>query len=393
MNLNEARLHAQELDAQDALSSLRSHFDIPEGTLYFDGNSLGPLSFRSREVLHRTIEFEWRERLIRSWNEDWLEMPARVGNLIAPIIGAAPDTVICADNTSINLHKALMAAVALRSDRSEIVVDINNFPTDIYIAQSVANQFGMKLVAVTANEIIGAINANTSVVTATHVDYRSAQILDVEGITKAAHEHGALMVWDLAHTAGAVLFHAEALDVDFAVGCGYKYLNGGPGAPAFIYVAPRLLETAGQPLQGWWGHAEPFEFEVDYRPAVGIARFLTGTANVLSMKSLEAALEVFSGVSLEKLREKSVSLTSFFINLFDNHLAPRGFTLASPRAPESRGSHVALGFAGGKELVAAMAAEGIIADFRPPDLMRFGFAPLYNTHQEVVSLVERLSSY
>ena len=393
MNLNEARLHAQELDAQDALSSLRSHFDIPEGTLYFDGNSLGPLSFRSREVLNRTIEFEWRERLIRSWNEDWLEMPARVGNLIAPIIGAAPDTVICADNTSINLHKALMAAVALRSDRSEIVVDINNFPTDIYIAQSVANQFGMKLVAVTADEIIGAINANTAVVTATHVDYRSAHILDVEGITKAAHEHGALMVWDLAHTAGAVPFQAEVLDVDFAVGCGYKYLNGGPGAPAFIYVAPRLLETAGQPLQGWWGHAEPFEFEVDYRPAVGIARFLTGTANVLSMKSLEAALEVFSGVSLEKLREKSVSLTSFFIDLFDDHLAPRGFTLASPRTPESRGSHVALGFAGGKELVAAMAAEGIIADFRPPDLMRFGFAPLYNTHQEVVSLVERLSSY
>ena len=393
MNVNEARLHAQELDAQDALSSLRSHFDIPEGTLYFDGNSLGPLSFRSREVLHRTIEFEWRERLIRSWNEDWLEMPARVGNLIAPIIGAAPDTVICADNTSINLHKALMAAVALRSDRSEIVVDINNFPTDIYIAQSVASQHGMKLVAVTADEIIGAINANTAVVTATHVDYRSAQILDVEGITKAAHEHGALMVWDLAHTAGAVPFQAEVLDVDFAVGCGYKYLNGGPGAPAFIYVAPRLLETAGQPLQGWWGHAKPFEFEVDYRPAVGIARFLTGTANVLSMKSLEAALEVFSGVSLEKLREKSVSLTSFFIDLFDDHLAPRGFTLASPRAPESRGSHVALGFAGGKELVAAMAAEGIIADFRPPDLMRFGFAPLYNTHQEVVSLVERLTSY
>ena len=393
MNVNEARLHAQELDAQDALSSLRSHFDIPEGTLYFDGNSLGPLSFRSREVLHRTIEFEWRERLIRSWNEDWLEMPARVGNLIAPIIGAAPDTVICADNTSINLHKALMAAVALRSDRSEIVVDINNFPTDIYIAQSVASQHGMKLVAVTADEIIGAINANTAVVTATHVDYRSAQILDVEGITKAAHEHGALMVWDLAHTAGAVPFQAEVLDVDFAVGCGYKYLNGGPGAPAFIYVAPRLLETAGQPLQGWWGHAEPFEFEVDYRPAVGIARFLTGTANVLSMKSLEAALEVFSGVSLEKLREKSVSLTSFFIDLFDDHLAPRGFTLASPRAPESRGSHVALGFAGGKALVEAMAAEGIIADFRPPDLMRFGFAPLYNTHQEVVSLVERLTSY
>jgi kynureninase len=393
MNLTAARELARELDSKDPLASLRSHFDIPEGTLYFDGNSLGPLTFRSREVLHHTIEFEWRERLIRSWNEDWLEMPARVGNLIAPIIGAAPNTVICADNTSINLHKALMAAVALRKDRSEIVVDINNFPTDIYIAQSVASQHGMKLVAVPANEIVAAINANTAVVTATHVDYRSAEILDIEGITSAAHSNGALMVWDLAHTAGAVPFHAADLDVDFAVGCGYKYLNGGPGAPAFIYVAPRLLAQSGQPLQGWWAHAEPFEFEVDFRPAVGISRFLTGTPTVLSMKSLEAALEVFEGISLGKIRDKSISLTSFFVDLFDDHLADKGFTLESPRDPESRGSHVALGFAGGKALVDAMAAEGIIADFRPPDLMRFGFAPLYNTHQEVVSLVERLSSY
>jgi len=391
MNLNAARELARDLDAKDPLASLRSHFDIPDGTLYFDGNSLGPLTFRSREVLHRTIEFEWRERLIRSWNEDWLEMPARVGNLIAPIIGAGPDTVICADNTSINLHKALMAAVALRQDRSEIVVDINNFPTDIYIAQSVAQQHGMKLVAVPANEIANAINANTAVVTATHVDYRTAHILDVEGITSAAHSNGALMVWDLAHTAGAVPFHAADLDVDFAVGCGYKYLNGGPGAPAFVYVAPRLLASAGQPLQGWWGHAEPFDFEVDYRPAVGISRFLTGTPNVLSMKSLEAALEVFSGVSLENIRAKSVSLTSLFVSLFDECLAQRGFTLESPRDPESRGSHVALGFAGGKALVEAMSAEGVIADFRPPDLMRFGFAPLYNTHSEVVDLVERLT--
>jgi kynureninase len=391
MNLTAARELARDLDAKDPLASLRSHFDIPEGTLYFDGNSLGPLTFRSREVLHRTIEFEWRERLIRSWNEDWLEMPQRVGNLIAPLIGAAPDTVICADNTSINLHKALMAAVALRTERSEIVVDVNNFPTDIYIAQSVANQFGMKLVAVPADEIVAAINANTAVVTATHVDYRTAQILDVEGITKATHAHGALMVWDLAHTGGAVPFRAADLDVDFAVGCGYKYLNGGPGAPAFVYVAPRLLTSAGQPLQGWWGHAEPFDFEVDYRPAVGISRFLTGTPNVLSMKSLEAALEVFSGVSLEKIRGKSVSLTSFFVSLFDDYLAQRGFRLESPRDPESRGSHVALGFAGGKALVEVLSAEGVIADFRPPDLMRFGFAPLYNTHQEVVSLVERLT--
>ncbi|MEY4996500.1 MAG: kynureninase [Actinomycetota bacterium] len=393
MSFREARERASELDAADSLASMRPYFDIPEGTLYFDGNSLGPLTFASRDVLHRTIEFEWRERLIRSWNEDWLEMPARVGNMIAPLIGAAINTVISADNTSINLSKALHAAVALRPGRTDIVIDINNFPTDIYIAQSVADQYGLTLKAVPADDIISTITSTTAVVTATHVDYRTARILDAESITRAAHEHGALMVWDLAHTAGAVPIDLTALDADFAVGCGYKYLNGGPGAPAFIYAAPRLLEQAGQPLQGWWGHADPFEFEVDYRPAPGISRFLTGTANVLSMKSLEAALGVFSNVSVGELRAKSVALTSFFVDLFDQHLASKGFTLASPRAPESRGSHVALGFAGGKALVESMADQGLIADFRPPDLMRFGFAPLYNSYADVVSLAEHLANH
>ena len=391
MSLDAAFARAAELDANDSLAHLRSHFDIPEDVLYFDGNSLGPLTFRSREVLHRTIEFEWRERLIRSWNEDWLAMPARVGNKIAPLIGAAPDTVIACDNTSINLHKALMAAVALRPGRTEIVIDINNFPTDIYIAQSVADQHNMKLIAVTADEIIGAISERTAVVTATHVDYRSARILDLAGITAAAHANGALMVWDLAHSAGAVPFNAAEHDIDFAVGCGYKYLNGGPGASAFIYVAPRLLAESGQPLQGWWGHSEPFAFEVGYRPAEGISRFLTGTANVLSMKSLEAALHVFEGVSMQQLREKSVSLTSLFVELAQEHLVDKGFVIRSPLNTNERGSHVALGFTEGKPLVDAMAAEGIVADFRPPDLMRFGFAPLYNSHVDVVRLINRLS--
>ena len=393
MSFTEARERANELDASDSLSPLRQLFDIPEGTLYFDGNSLGPLTFASRDVLHRTIEFEWRERLIRSWNEDWLAMPARVGNMIAPLIGAATNTVISADNTSINLSKALHAVVALRPGRTDIVIDINNFPTDIYIAQSVADQHGLTLKAVSADDIISTISSTTAVVTATHVDYRTAKILDAESITRAAHEHGALMVWDLAHTAGAVPIDLTALDADFAVGCGYKYLNGGPGAPAFIYAAPRLLEEAGQPLQGWWGHADPFEFEVDYRPAPGISRFLTGTANVLSMKSLEAALGVFSNVSMADVRAKSVALTSFFVDLFDQHLASKGFTLASPRDAECRGSHVALGFAGGKALVDSMAALGLIADFRPPDLMRFGFAPLYNSYADVVNLAEHLASH
>ena len=391
MNLIDAEELARSLDAQDVLAPLRAKFDIPSDVRYFDGNSLGPLTLRSRAVLHHTIEVEWRERLIRSWNEDWLAMPLRVGNMIAPLIGAAQDSVISCDNTSINLHKALMSAVALRPGRTEIVIDVNNFPTDIYIAQSVADQHGMKLVAVPAEEIIGAISERTAVVTATHVDYRSAKILDALAITAAAHQHGALMVWDLAHTAGAVPFDASGLDIDFAVGCGYKYLNGGPGAPAFIYVAPRLLAESGQPLQGWWAHAAPFDFELGFRPAPGISRFLTGTTTVLSMKSLEAALEIFSEVSMTDIRTKSMNLTGLFIDLFDEHLAPRGFSLESPREVESRGSHVALGFAGGKALVDQMSVEGIIADFRPPDLMRFGFAPLYNSYRDVVELVARLS--
>ena len=391
MNFTDAIELARSLDAQDVLAPLRAQFDIPPDVRYFDGNSLGPLTLRSRAVLHHTIEVEWRERLIRSWNEDWLAMPQRVGNKIAPLIGAAQDSVISCDNTSINLHKALMSAVALRPGRTEIVIDINNFPTDIYIAQSVADQHGMKLIAVTAEEIIGAISERTAVVTATHVDYRSAKILDAPAITASAHQNGALMVWDLAHTAGAVPFDASKLDIDFAVGCGYKYLNGGPGAPAFIYVAPRLLAESGQPLQGWWAHAAPFDFELGFRPAAGISRFLTGTTTVLSMKCLEAALEIFSGVSLTDIRTKSMGLTSLFIDLFDAHLAPLGFTLASPRDPESRGSHVALGFTGGKALVDQMSTEGIVADFRPPDLMRFGFAPLYNSYSDVVELVQRLS--
>jgi kynureninase len=392
VNFTDAEELARNLDAQDVLAPLRAKFDIPSDVKYFDGNSLGPLTFRSREVLHHTIEVEWRERLIRSWNEDWLAMPLRVGNMIAPLIGAAPDSVISCDNTSINLHKALMSAVALRPGRTEIVIDINNFPTDIYIAQSVADQHGMTLVAVTADEIIGAISERTAVVTATHVDYRSAKILDAPAITEATHQNGALMVWDLAHTAGAVPFDASKLDIDFAVGCGYKYLNGGPGAPAFVYVAPRLLAESGQPLQGWWAHEAPFDFELGFRPAPGISRFLTGTSTVLSMKSLEAALKIFSGVSMADIRTKSMGLTGLFIDLFDSHLAPLGFTLASPRDPESRGSHVALGFAGGKALVDQMSAEGIVADFRPPDLMRFGFAPLYNSYRDVVELVTRLSA-
>ena len=390
MRIDEARAVAARLDAEDAIAHTRTRFDIPEGTLYFDGNSLGPLTHASRAAIARTVEHEWRERLIRSWNEGWRAMPGRVGDLIAPLIGAAPGTVICADNTSVNLHKALMSAVALRPGRRRIVVDVNNFPTDIYIAQSVADQHGLELVAVKASQMPSAVDADTAVVTATHVDYRSAHILHADEITAAAHAAGALVVWDLAHSAGAVPVDVAGLDADFAVGCGYKYLNGGPGAPAFVYVAPRILAGSSQPLHGWWAHADPFGFEAGFRPSEGIERFLTGTPGVIGMKSLEAALSAFDGVTIGQIRTKSVSLTSLFVDLAREELVPLGFSIGSPEDPDHRGSHVALGFADGKGLVDQLAENGIVADFRPPDLMRFGFAPLYNTHGEVVQLVESL---
>lgn len=393
MKFDDARDMAAALDSADPLSHTRELFDIPDGTLYFDGNSLGPLTRASRAALTHTIEHGWRERLIRSWNENWLAMPSRVGDAIAQLVGASPGTTIACDNTSINLHKALSAAVQLRPGRRELVVDIDNFPTDIYIAANIAEQHGLTLVPVPAADIVSSLSEKTAVVTATHVDYRSARILDMAGITQAAHAHGAMVVWDLAHSAGALEVNLEAYDVDFAVGCGYKYLNGGPGAPAFVFVAPRLLEEAGQPLQGWWGHAEPFAFEVDYRPAPGVDRFLTGTANVLSLTSLEAALTAFDGVSIAQIRAKSVSLTSLLVDLWEIHLAPKGITLGSPRAAAERGSHVALGFQGGKGLIDDLARRDVLADFRPPDLMRFGLAPLYNSHSDVVSLVENLTEY
>lgn len=392
IDLDDARALARRLDASDPLAATRDLFDIPSGTLYFDGNSLGPLTHASRVAIDRAVEFEWRERLIRSWNENWLAMPQRVGDMIAPLIGAESGTVVCCDNTSINLFKALHAAASLRVGRQNVVVDAGNFPTDLYIARSVCDQLSLELRVVPAADIVDAIDRDTAVVTATHVDFRSARILDAEAITASAHAHGALVVWDLAHTAGAVPFDVGAIGADLAVGCGYKYLNGGPGAPAFVYADRRIIDTIGHPLTSWWGHAAPFDFESTYRPVEGIGRFLTGTVNVLSMTSLEAALGAFSGVSMDDVRTKSVGLTSFFVDLWRAHLESRGFRLQSPSDPAQRGSHVALGHADGRRIVEVLAARNVIADFRPPDLLRFGFAPLYNGFGDVVDLVAHLAA-
>jgi kynureninase len=385
-DLTAARRRAAELDTADPLADRRALFDLPAGVAYFDGNSLGPLTHASRAAVHEVLDTTWGTHLIRSWKEaGWMTLTTRTGDRIAPLIGAAPGTVVACDTTSVNLYKALSAAVALRPGRTRLVVDAGDFPTDLYVAASVAEQHGLELVAVAANEL-------AAVLTATQVDYRSARILDLYAITAAAHAAGALVVWDLAHSAGAIPVDVAVSDLDFAVGCGYKYLNGGPGAPAFVYAAPRLHGDMRQPLAGWFSHADPFAFAAEYEPAPGIERFLCGTTGVLATASLHAALDAFDGLDMSAVRAKSVSLTSPFIELATDVLGPLGYRVASPLDAAVRGSHVALSHPDGEAVIERLAAIQIMADFRPPDLLRFGFAPLYNTHAEVVALVEALAT-
>ena len=380
------------LDRADPLGHLRERFALPEGIVYLDGNSLGALPHATREALAHVISDEWGTALIRSWGAaDWIGLARRTGDAIAPLIGAPAGTVVACDSTSINLYKALHCAATLRPGRTRLIADADNFPTDLYVARSVADERGLELVLLPVSEIAAAIDERAVAATLSHVSYRSSEIYDLAGITDAAHSVGALAVWDLAHSAGALRCDVHELGADLAIGCGYKYLNGGPGAPAFLYCAPEHLERAAQPLTGWFGHDHPFAFTGEYQPAAGIERFLTGTTPVLSMSALATSLEVFRDVSLDALRAKSVALGELFLELFDRSLAPRGFELATPRDHARRGSHVALTHAEGRPIVRALIARGIIGDFRAPDLLRFGFAPLYNRFGDVEVLVDAIA--
>ncbi len=384
-----SRSRAQALDAHDQLAPKRKLFSLPDGVVYLDGNSLGALPLAAINAVDSAVREEWGNGLIRSWNTvGWLDLPARVGAKIAGLIGAPGDSVVACDSTSVNLYKALHAACSLRPDRRVILTDIDNFPTDLYLIDSVANERGLEVRALPRNEIVAAINADVAVVELTHVDYRSAEMYDMAALTAAAHGTGALIIWDLAHSAGAVPVDLTKAGADFAIGCGYKYLNGGPGAPAFIYVAPQIAESASQPIQGWHGHAHPFEFTRHYEPAAGSDRMLAGTPNVLSMTALSAALDVFADVSMTDIRSKSLAMTSFFYDLADEHLAARGFSVVSEQVAEKRGSHVALTHSAGYAIVRALIDRGVIGDFRRPNILRFGFAPLYNSYSDVARLVE-----
>jgi kynureninase len=366
-------------DAADPLAHLRDAFVLPDGVIYLDGNSLGPLPRAVRERLGRTVDGEWGEGLIRSWNAaGWIDLPRRAGDKIARLVGARPGEVVCADSTSVNLFKLLVAALRLRPGRRAVLSERGNFPTDLYVAEgALALLGGHELKLVGADEVSAAIDADTACVLLTHVDFRSGRMHDLKAVTEAAHRAGALVIWDLAHSAGAVSLDLAGADADFAVGCGYKYLNGGPGAPAFLYVRGDLQARLAQPLTGWMGHARPFDFAPDYAPAPGIGRALAGTPPILSLAALDAALDLWDGVDMAELRAKSVALAELFIALVEGTCTGLGLALASPREAARRGSQVSFRHAEGYAVMQALIARGVIGDFRAPDLLRFGFAPLY----------------
>ena len=383
------RAEAEAMDASDPLRHLRSAFELTDG-VYLDGNSLGRLPIAVRDRVRACVEEEWGRELVASWTtRGWVDLPRTVGAKIARLIGAEPDAVRAADSTSVNLHKVLAAALRMRPGRAEIVSQCGNFPTDLYVAEGLVELMGgrhrLRLVD-GPEEAADAMGPEAAVLMLTHVDYRSGRMLDMATLTRAAHEAGALAVWDLAHSAGAVPVDLAGAGADFAVGCGYKYLNGGPGAPAFLYVAPRHQAEARNPLSGWFAHACPFAFETGYRPAEGADRFLCGTPPVLSMTALDAALDLWDGIDMADVRAKSISLTETFVALVERRCPE--LELACPRDPAERGSQVSFRHEHAHPIVRALIERGVVGDFRAPDVARFGFAPLYLSHADVWEAVE-----
>ncbi|HKP23329.1 MAG TPA: kynureninase [Dongiaceae bacterium] len=385
----------RDMDTADPLARSHDAFVLPEGVVYLDGNSLGALPKQAEERVRTVITRQWGQDLIKSWNvHDWIGVPARLGGKIARLIGARAGEVLVADSTSLNVFKALHAALGLRPGRSVVLSDNGNFPTDLYMAQGLTELLSdsHRLEVVAPDEIAASLTEDVAVLMLTEVDYRTGRLHDMKALTKAAHDKGALVLWDLAHSAGAFPVDLNGCGADFAVGCGYKYLNGGPGAPAFIYVAERWQGSAEQPLFGWMGHDAPFAFDLDYRPKPGIARFLVGTPPILSLTALEAGLDLFADVELEALRRKSGALGDLFIALVAQELAGSGLGLASPRLASERGSQVSYRHPEGYPIMQALIARGVIGDFRAPDILRFGFAPLYVSFADIWNAVAHLKA-
>ena len=381
---------AQQLDSADPLALARERFRLPEGIIYLDGNSLGALPKAAASALTNTVERQWGQDLIASWTRhDWIDWPTQIAAKLAPIVGARPNELLIADSTSVCLFKLLAAAARARSDRRTILTRQRNFPTDLYVAQGLASMLGLTLKAVPADAVLDSIDRDVAVVTLTHVDYRSAAIHDMRRINEATHAEGALTVWDLSHSAGAVELDLDDAGCDLAVGCGYKYLNGGPGAPAFLYVADRLQDELTNPLQGWMGHVEPFAFVDDYCAAGGILKFLTGTPSILAMAALDAGIGTFDGISMRDAEAKSRKLSQLFVDEVEARCGSE-VRLASPSDQTQRGSHVVFAHPEGYAVMQALIARGVIGDFRAPDLMRFGFTPLYTRFADVLRAAEIL---
>jgi kynureninase len=386
------RADVESLDAADPLRSFRDEFHVPEGVVYLDGNSLGALPKRTPERVRTLIEDEWGRSLIRSWNEHgWIHYPRRIGDQIASLIGANPGEVVAADTTSVNLFKLLAAGVMLAPDRRVIVSEKQNFPTDLYIAQGLIGLIGDKeLRLVDRAELEAAIDEDVAIVSLTHVDFRSGELHDMAGLTRHAHAKGATVLWDLSHSAGALPVQLNDARADFAVGCGYKYLNGGPGAPAYLFVAERHQSSINPPLSGWMGHEAPFAFDTDYRPAPGIERQQCGTPSVVAMAALEVGVEILTRADIELVREKSQKLGDVFLQLVDERCHGFGLTPACPRDADARGSQVSLRHPESYPIMQALIARGVIGDFRAPDIVRFGFTPLYLRYADVWGGVEIL---
>jgi kynureninase len=389
------------LDTGDALAPLRDQFDLPDGVIYLDGNSLGARPKAALARAQQVIAAEWGADLIRSWNKaGWFDLPSRLGNKLAPLIGAGDDEVVVTDSTSINLFKVLAAALQMQATtpataaRREIVTERSNFPTDIYMAQGLTawldRGYTLRLVDSPA-ELAGAIGTGTAVVMLTHVNYRTGYLHDMAGITRHAHEQGALMVWDLAHSAGAVPVDLHRAGADFAVGCTYKYLNGGPGAPAFAWVAPRHQERFTHPLSGWWGHASPFSMTSSFEPTGGIRRALCGTQPIVSLAMVECGLDIFAQTDMQAVRAKSLALTDLFIRLVEQRCSRHPLELVTPRAHAERGSQVSFAHPHGYPVMQALIERGVIGDYREPHIMRFGFTPLYTRFVDVWDAVDILT--
>jgi kynureninase len=386
------------LDAEDSLAPLRAQFALPAGVIYLDGNSLGARPVAALERAQAVIAQEWGDGLIRSWNSaGWRDLPQRLGNRLASLIGAGDDEVVVTDTTSINLFKVLGAALKVQAgrapERKVIVSESSNFPTDLYIVQGLMDllQQGYSLRLVDSPEALAqAIDQDVAVVLLTHVNYKTGYMHDMAALTALIHECGALAIWDLAHSAGAVPVDLRQADADYAIGCTYKYLNGGPGSQAFAWVSPKLCDLVAQPLSGWFGHVRQFDMESGYEPSKGIARYLCGTQPITSLAMVECGLDIFAQTDMLSLRRKSLALTDLFIQLVEERCAAHDLTLITPREHAKRGSHVSFEHPQGYAVIQALIARGVIGDYREPRIMRFGFTPLYTSFTEVFDAVQIL---